>query len=134
MIERSQTIGEIAKALLQFQSEVENIKRDSKNPFFKSKYASLANVLDTIRVPLKSAGLSFSQFPNGENELTTLLMHTSGEYLLGTVRMSPTKNDPQAIGSAITYMRRYSLAAILGLNIDDDDDGNVASTPLIPKR
>jgi hypothetical protein len=113
---------------------VENIKRDSKNPFFKSKYASLANVLDTIRVPLKEAGLAFSQLPTGDNELATLLMHSSGEYLMSVVKMSPLKNEPQAIGSAITYMRRYSLASVLGLNIDDDDDGNLASTPLIPKR
>ena len=127
MLQKSDNISGLAKALVTFQGEVENIKKDANNPFFKSKYASLANILDGIREPLSKHGLSFCQFPSGDGELTTILMHSSGEYLCDTFKMSPVKNDPQALGSAITYARRYTLAAVLGLNVQEDDDGNAAS-------
>jgi hypothetical protein len=103
------------------------IKKDAKNPFFKSSYASLSNILDSIKIPLAESDLSFSQHPMGENGMSTILMHKSGEWLGSHFTMKPMKNDPQGIGSCITYMRRYALAAILGLNIDEDDDGNSAS-------
>lgn len=128
-MEKSTTITEIAKALTKFQSKVSLIKKDGKNPFFKSKYATLENVIETIRSPLEETGLSFSQFPSGENELTTMLIHISGEYLQSTVKMSPKENTPQGQGSAITYMRRYALSAVLGLATEEDDDGNEASKP-----
>ncbi|MDR2927156.1 MAG: ERF family protein [Cytophagaceae bacterium] len=123
----STSIKEIATSLAAFQGEVGKVKKDSTNPFFKSKYASLANILDVIRGPLAKNGLSFTQFPHGENELTTVLMHTSGEFIQGTYKMIPVSAKPQDLGSAITYQRRYALGAILGLNIDDDDDGNAAN-------
>jgi hypothetical protein len=127
-MEKSESIKAIASALLLFHVKVDKVKKDSKNPFFKSSYASLSTILDSIDAPLNEAGLSFCQFPYGENGLTTILMHAeSGEFLMGTYEMKPVKDDPQGRGSAITYQRRYALASILGLNIEDDDDANVAS-------
>jgi len=129
-MEKSQSIKNLAAALILFHVKVETVKKDSNNPFFKSKYASLSNILDVIHDPLQESGLIFSQLPTDANGLTTILMHAeSGEFIQATYEMQPTKNDPQGRGSAITYQRRYALAAILGLNIDDDDDGNAASQP-----
>jgi len=129
-MEKSSSIKNIAAAIVLFHVKVETVKKDANNPFFKSKYASLSNILDVINDPLNESELTFCQFPNGENGLTTILMHAeSGEYLQATYDMHPVKNDPQGRGSSITYQRRYALAAILGLNIDDDDDGNGASHP-----
>lgn len=124
---KSTEINELAKALARFQRAMVAIVKDAKNPFFKSKYVSLNAIISAIREPLASEGLSFAQFPSGENGLTTILMHESGQWLEDTVAVQPTKNDPQALGSAITYMRRYALAAVLGLNVEEDDDGNKAS-------
>ena len=123
---------EIAKALGAFQAEVETIKKDASNPFFKSKYASLENIVEGVRKPLKKNGLSFSQFPTGEDSLTTILMHISGEWMKATVKMNPKEHTPQGQGSAITYMRRYALSAVLGIVTDEDDDGNAASAPTRP--
>jgi hypothetical protein len=129
-MEKSQSLKNIAAALVLFHVKVESVKKDANNPFFKSKYASLSNILDVVNDPLNESGLTFCQFPTDTNGLTTILMHAeTGEYIQATYEMTPTKNDPQGRGSAITYQRRYALAAILGLNIDEDDDGNAASTP-----
>lgn len=126
---KSESIIELSKALVQFHVKVDKVKKDANNPFFKSKYASLSNILDSIDMPLIECGLSIVQMPSGENGLTTMLLHQSGEYIGETYTMTPTKNDPQGLGSAITYQRRYALGAILSLNIEDDDDGNEASKP-----
>ena len=130
-MQKSDSIKEIAAALITFHVKVEKIPKDSNNPFFKSKYASLSAILDAIIDPLNESGLAFCQFPSGEHGLTTLLMHTSGEWISSEYTMRPTKDDPQGTGSAITYQRRYALSAILGLNIDDDDDGNEASKAVV---
>lgn len=127
MINSSESVKELAGALVLFQQTVSSVKKDAKNPFFKSKYTSLKNILEAIRQPLAEAKLSFVQFPTGECGLVTRLMHASGEWMESQYQMVPIKNDPQAIGSAITYMRRYALSAILGLAFDEDDDGNAAS-------
>lgn len=119
---------------MSFQGEVSAVTKDGNNPYFKSKYATLENIIDTIRLPLQKNGLSFSQFPTGENELVTILMHSSGEYLQSTVKMAPKDNTPQGQGSAITYMRRYALSAILGIATEEDDDGNGASKPSAPAQ
>lgn len=124
---KSNSIQEIAKALITFQVKVDSIKKDAKNPFFKSSYASLANILDSIKEPLIECGLSILQFPTGDYGLTTILLHDSGEYLKSEYNMKPVKDDPQGRGSAITYARRYAIASILCLNIDEDDDGNTAT-------
>lgn len=129
-MEKSNEIKNLAKALLSFQGKMQVIKKDSSNPFFKSKYASLNTILENIQAPLTEAGLAFSQLPSGTNGLTTILIHAeSGEYLMETYNMNPSKNDPQGQGSAITYQRRYAIGSILGLNIDEDDDANEASKP-----
>jgi hypothetical protein len=127
-MQKSNEIGELAKALSVFHVKVDKIRKDANNPFFKSKYASLSNILEAIDLPLIESGLSFTQFPTDENGLTTILMHgESGQWIEGNYKMRPVKDDPQGIGSCITYQRRYALSAILGLNIDDDDDGNRAT-------
>ena len=128
-MKKSESIKQLAAALMVFHIKIDTIKKDATNPFFKSSYASLSNILDAIKIPLAESDLSFSQHPMGENGLSTILMHKSGEWIGSHFTMKPVKNDPQGIGSCITYMRRYALAAILGLNIDEDDDGNAASTP-----
>ncbi len=131
-MEQSQTIGELAKALAEFQSKVGSVGKDSVNPFFKSKYATLENIVSTIKEPLSKVGLAYSQLPTGENQIATILMHTSGEWIKATITMHPAKNDPQGQGSAITYMRRYALSSLLGIVTDEDDDGNEASKPKKP--
>ncbi len=128
-MEKSDSIKNLAVALGKFQASMGKIVKSESNPFFKSKYASLPNILEAIQKPMEEAKLSFTQMPVGDNELCTFLMHETGEYFKSTYRMIPTKNDPQGLGSAITYQRRYALGAILGLNIDEDDDGNKASEP-----
>jgi len=129
-METSDSIKNIGAALLNFHAEMGVIAKEDTNPFFKNKYASLPVILSAIKEPLQKAGLVFVQFPTGENEMTTTLIHPeSGEFMRGTFKMTPAKNDPQGQGSVITYQRRYALGAILGLNIDEDDDGNSASTP-----
>jgi len=128
-MEKSESIKELATALCKFQGEVGKIKKGETNPFFKSKYASLSDILDVIREPLVLNNLSFVQMPEGEHLMTTVLMHSSGEWIESTYSMTPSKNDPQGLGSVITYQRRYALGAVLGLNIDEDDDGNEGKNP-----
>ena len=128
-MEKSETIKELAAAMTKFQAKLPKVSKDAKNPFFKNRYASLSNIIEGTQKLLAEEGLSVIQMPTGEHELTTMLLHESGEYITSTYTMRPTKNDPQGLGSAITYQRRYALGAILNLNIDDDDDGNEASKP-----
>jgi hypothetical protein len=132
---KSESIKNIAGALVKFQSSVSKVAKESNNPFFKSKYASLANILDTIQKPLSECGLAISQFPDA-NALTTIILHAdSGEWMESSYVMPVAKqNDPQAMGSAITYARRQSIGSILNLNIDDDDDGEKAMGRQIPKK
>ena len=127
-MQKSESITNIAKALILFHGKVGKIRKDSKNPFFKNTYASLANILESTNDPLNESGLTITQFPIGENGLTTILIHAeSGEFMQAEYHMVPVKDDPQGRGSALTYMRRYALSAILALVIDSDDDGNEAS-------
>lgn len=130
---KSESIKNIAAALGIFREKMVPVKKDSDNPFYHSKYASLDTILIAIDEPLSVAGLSFVQFPDG-NGLTTILMHAdSGEWIECGFTIPLAKNDPQGAGSALTYMRRYALGAILGLATESDDDGNVASTPKLSK-
>jgi hypothetical protein len=134
-MEKSETITSLAKALIDFNGRVSKISKDAKNPFFKSNYASLSNIQDAISKPLAESGIVYSQMPTGVNGLCTILIHAeSGEYIMDSYTMPVSKpNDPQAVGSAITYAKRYALAGILGLNIDDDDDGNKAAEKDVEK-
>lgn len=128
---KSQSIKELAIALAGFQSVVGNVTKDATNPFFKSKYASLENIVSHIEPLLAKAGLSYAQFPN-EGSLTTILMHSSGEWIEATADLHMKDQTPQGQGSAITYMRRYALSSVLGIATEDDDDGNAATAA--PKK
>ncbi len=126
-MKRSDSFQKLMSALGAFQAEGIKITKDSTNPHFKSRYASLTGILDTIQPLLTKHSLSYTQLPEG-GKLTTILMHTeTGEWIETEYDLTPSNNTPQGIGSAITYARRYSLTATLGLNIDEDDDGNAAS-------
>lgn len=121
----SESIKELAASLSKAQGEIEGAIKDSKNPHFKSSYADLASVMDAIREPFRKYGLSYSQHPVGRN-LVTILMHQSGEFIQSEMELLVEKPNMQGLGSAITYARRYSLAAIAGV-AQVDDDGNEAS-------
>lgn len=128
-MKKSDQINELAKALCKFHADLNPIAKDSVNPFFKSKYASLSTILKAIKDPLVKNKLSFIQLPVDNHGLTTIIMHESGQWIESTYFMNPTKDTPQEAGSVITYQRRYALGAALGLDIDEDDDGNKASEP-----
>jgi hypothetical protein len=129
---QSETIGKLAEALCKAQAVIEGAKKDSNNPFFRSKYADLASVWDACRKPLTDNGLSIVQSPVFVPEhpdmigLDTRLCHSSGEWLEGRIVMKPVKSDPQSYGSCLTYLRRYSLQSLVSV-CPEDDDGNLAS-------
>jgi len=134
---KSDTISELAKALSIFQGKMVAVKKDGINPFFKSKYATLDVIWETIRKPLSDNGLSIVQtieLQDDASTLNTTLLHTSGEWITGAMRLNPVKDDPQGLGSAISYARRYSLSAMLGIVADEDDDANSTSTPAVKKE
>lgn len=127
----SPSIGALAAALAAAQGEIKPALKDQNNPFFKSKYADLASVWDVIREPLSKNRLAVVQTTANSGEsivVITMLVHSSGEWIRGTLALKPVKSDPQAIGSAITYGRRYALASMCGV-APEDDDGNAASQP-----
>lgn len=123
---KSETITEIAKALAKFQSEVFDPERTKENSFLKAKYVTLDSLLQTVRPVLARNGLSFLQVPSTSKEevtVVTILLHTSGEWFESDPFTLPLmKKDPQGVGSAVTYARRYSLSSILGVAWDEDDD------------
>ena len=121
-------MSRLSKALNEFHFAVKNVSKDGTNPFFKSKYATLENVVATIKGPLYENALSYAQFPDGDG-LYTIIMHESGEWIGAHANLELKGHTPQDQGSAITYMRRYALSAALGLATEDDDDGNAVSTP-----
>lgn len=127
---KSDDIKELALALSKTQSVLKGALKDSNNPFFKSKYADLASVWEACREPLAANGLSVVQMPCNDTPdsvaLETILMHTSGQWISSVFSMPVSKHDAQAVGSAITYARRYALAAVVGI-APEDDDGNLAS-------
>ena len=122
---------ELFAALSRAQANVENVLKDSLNPHFKSKYADLASVWETIREPFTKEGLGIIQLlvggGGGTIGIRTILTHNSGESIEDTFQVPCSKpNDPQALGSAVTYGRRYSLMALCGI-APEDDDGNSAA-------
>ena len=127
---QSESIANLAKALSIVQGKLTHAKKDSANPFFKSKYADLESVWDACRSLLAENGLAVMQFPgefvDGTMSLNTVLTHSSGEYMSYLMSVPVTKPDAQGAGSALTYMRRYALAAVVGV-VQADDDGNAAS-------
>jgi hypothetical protein len=121
----------IHQALSAFQGEVHNAAKGSVNPHYGNQYADLATILNTVREPLAKHGLSVTQttrLEGGEVVLVTTLWHSSGGSIVGEYPVIPQRKDPQGYGSAMTYARRYTLAAILGI-AQEDDDGQAASTP-----
>ncbi len=130
-MQKSETIGELAKALSKAQASMGGATKDKNNPFFKHKYADLSSVWQACKDELTKNGLSVVQTnevpENGEGVIVeTTLLHISGEWITGRLLMKPTKADPQGIGLAITYARRYALAAMVGV-CPEDDDANDAS-------
>ena len=121
----------IYKAFVKFQSEFKGMKPDSSNPFFKSTYISLDGILETVRPILAKNGLAVIQEATGDGDyifVKTKLIHESGEMIETEVlKMKPQKNDPQSMGSCITYSKRYQLAALLGICECIDDDANTAT-------
>ena len=127
---KSNSIKEIATALSKAQGEFQNTKKEKVNPFFGKKYADLAALWDTCRPVLSKHGLSLLQgVSSNENNvtITTLLMPPPREWIESELGLHADQPTPQKMGSAITYGRRYSLSAMLGLAADEDDDGNEAS-------
>ena len=127
----------LGKALNEFQAELVTVGKNSDNPFFKSKYADLAEIMKQAQPVLTKHGLSVLQLLDnldGKPALTTIVLHTSGEMQKGTIPLVLAKDDPQGVGSAVTYMRRYGYAAALQIVIDEDDDGNKASAPTAKKQ
>lgn len=130
-MQRSDTIGKLSKALTAVQSQLKPASKDADNPFFKSKYADLNSVWDAARDLLGKNGLAVIQGNSVGLDNTviveTILSHESGEWVQSELCLPLAKHDPQGVGSAVTYGRRYGLAAIVGIVADIDDDGNHAS-------
>lgn len=119
-----------AEAFLALQHSIKPAIKDATNPAFRSKYADLGAVWEAVKEPLHDAGFSVIQSPDFDGSdmwLKTTILHVSGEKMEGRYPIRPVKHDPQGVGSALTYARRYSISAMLGVIADDDDDGNAAS-------
>lgn len=133
-MQKSESIAALAEALAAMQGEVENATKNSQNPHLKNRYADLAEILNTVRPVLSRHGLAVSQHPSyadGHVHVETIMLHKSGEWMSSTISTPVQKSDPQGVGSACTYARRYSLAAIVGLS-QEDDDGHAASKQPAP--
>jgi len=132
-MKHSESIAALAGALAKAQLQIEPASKNATNPHFRSHYADLASIWDACRGPLNTNGLSIVQFPCdgdvGRTGLCTMLLHSSGEWISEVVTTRSQKDDPQGLGSALTYLRRYALAAVVGVTATEDDDGNAASTP-----
>lgn len=124
----SESINEIAAALAKAQAEIGGALKQSANPFFKSKYADLASVREACNGPLTKHGIAYVQSPSTNGAAVTVetrLMHTSGQWIAGEVSCTAKDDSPQAVGSAITYLRRYALQSFAGV-APEDDDGEAA--------
>ena len=124
MIDKSESIVELTKALVSSQLEIENASKNSVNPHYKSKYADLAEILKEVRPVFAKHGIAVTQWlscENGVASVTTVISHGSGEFMACKASAPLQKQDAQGVGSATTYLRRYSLAAIAGITQEDDD-------------
>jgi hypothetical protein len=130
MIHRSESIVNLAAALTVAQGEFGPVAKNAENPHFRSKFADFQAILSAVVPILTKNNLAVSQHPcvhEGVDALETMLLHSSGEYLTSTMLLHLDKPGMQALGSAITYSKRYALLAILGIGtFDEDDDGNAA--------
>jgi hypothetical protein len=128
---QSDAIDKLAGALAKAQAEILVATKDGENPHFKSRFTTLAEVFDAVREPLSKNNLSIVQAPQqgdgNAHYLETTLMHSSGQWMKSYHPLHPVKNDPQSVGSAITYARRYALCAMVGVvGREEDDDGEAA--------
>lgn len=133
-MDTSEAINELATALAKAQAVMKHAEKDRINPHFKNRYATLASVWDAARAALTSNGLSVVQATGGDGAaitVSTLLLHTSGQWIRSSLAMSVAALGPQAIGSLCSYLRRYSFASMVGVCADEDDDAN-SSTPKVP--
>ena len=131
-METSETKAELFKAFANFKKKLKQPLKDANNPFFKSKYVPLENVVQVVDEAMIDTGLSYIQeiedLEEGYLRVDTIVLHESGEYMvIKGSKVKPVKNDPQSAGSATTYARRYSLSTAFGIASDPDDDGNGAS-------
>jgi hypothetical protein len=128
----SEQINELAAALAKAQGDITNAGKDKTNPHFQSRYATLASTWDACRAPLSKNGLSVVQVVDGDL-LISRLLHSTCQFIESTMGIKPTQNSPQGFGSALTYARRYSLQALVGIapgddvGQDDEDDANEGS-------
>ena len=128
-MERSETIGKLSEALAKAQGEMKPASFDAQNPHFRSKYATLASIMEACRAALSQNQIAVVQGTSVIEDrviVTTMLVHASGEFVSDQLSMNIIKDSPQAIGSAITYARRYSLASLVGVVSDQDDDAEAA--------
>src|SRR5699024_2857550 len=131
-MDRSESIKNITIAMSKIQNEIKQPLKDANNPFFKSKYVPLENVVEAITDIAPKHGISFTQYPlndeSGQAGIGTILMHESGEFIeYPPFFMKADKNTPQGNGAVLTYIKRYVLSAVFGITSDNDDDGNVES-------
>lgn len=126
MITKSDTIGELTKAFVAARANIKHPPRNKVNPHFRNHYADLTAVLDAVEPEFCANGLALLQFVDG-TQLVTIIAHTSGEFLSSAADLPPFSNAQQE-GSALTYLRRYTVQALAGIAADDDDDGEAAST------
>jgi hypothetical protein len=130
---RSESIKDLTLALAKAQGQIKEASKDRTNPHFGQAYATLASVWEACRQPLSQNGLAIIQTPatseDGMMQITTLLAHSSGEWIEDILTLMPRDKTPQSFGSAVTYGRRYALMAMVGIAPGDDDDGNAASMP-----
>lgn len=127
-------LDKIAPAFVAAQAEIGGVEKDSKNPAFKSRYASLEAVIDAAKPVLIRHKLAFMQMPGALTDhglsVTTMILHESGQHISSTLTVPLSKRDPQGAGSAITYACRYSLMAMLGMPpVDDDGEGAMDRAP-----
>jgi len=128
-MERSETIGKLSEALAKAQGEMKPASFDAQNPHFRSRYATLASIMEACRAALSQNQIAVIQGASVIEDrviVTTMLVHASGEFISDQLSMNIQKDSPQAIGSAITYARRYSLASLAGVISDEDDDAEAA--------
>ena len=129
ILSQSTELDQLATALAIAQGSIQHAVKDRTNPAFKSSYADLASVWDACRAALSSNGLSVSQHPgrleDGSATVTTILLHKSGQHIASVCAALPRDQSPAAVGSVVTYLRRYALAAAVGV-APEDDDGQAA--------
>ena len=133
----SEQTADIFKAFGEFRKALKQPLKDANNPFFKSKYVPLENVVEVIDEAIEGTGLSYSQEATSEGNyisVATHVFHNSGQFIsFDPLSLPATKADAQGFGSAVTYAKRHALSAVFGITSDQDDDGNATSGNNAPK-